>query len=191
MTWDPKYSDTAKMSDIWIPFEENGNYELNAIRAVLKGKKLKKDVVSGIPKEDIVNLTEEMKNVQFGALFFGLGLTHTLSKQRNIDIAIGLVQDLNAYTKWVLLPMRGHFNVNGFNIFMAYQMGFPYGVDFSRGYPRYMIGETTTIDLLRQKKTDVFMVNCSRSWCTLPWWSKHAPCRDTSDTNRYTLGTIN
>ena len=42
-----------------------------------------------------------MKNVQFGALFFGLGLTHTLSKQRNIDIAIGLVHGFNAYTKWV------------------------------------------------------------------------------------------
>lgn len=159
VTWDPKYSDTAKLSDIWIPFEENGDYGFcNAIRAVLKGKKLKEDVISGIPKEDIYELTEKMKNTQFGALFFGLGLTHTLSKQRNIDIAIQLVQDLNRYTKWVLLPMRGHFNVNGFNIFMSYEMGFPYGVDFARGYPRYMIGETTTIDLLNRKECDVFMV---------------------------------
>ena len=159
VTWDPKFSDTAKLSDTWIPFEENGDYEfVNAIRAVLKGKKLKKDVIAGIPKEDIYELTEKMKNAQFGALFFGLGLTHTLSKQRNIDIAISLVQDLNKYSKWVLLPMRGHFNVNGFNIFMSYEMGFPYGVDFARGYPRYMIGETTTIDLLNRKEADLFMV---------------------------------
>ena len=159
VTWDPKFSDTAKLSDIWIPFEENGDYEfVNAIRAALKGKKLKKDVIAGIPKEDIYELTEKMKNTQFGALFFGLGLTHTLSKQRNIDIAISLVQDLNKYSKWVLLPMRGHFNVNGFNIFMSYEMGFPYGVDFCRGYPRYMIGETTTIDLLNRKEADLFMV---------------------------------
>jgi formylmethanofuran dehydrogenase subunit B len=159
VTWDPKFSDTAKLSNIWIPFEENGDYEfVNAIRAVLKGKKLKKDVIAGIPKKDIYELAEKMKNVQFGALFFGLGLTHTLSKQRNIDIAIQLVQDLNKYTKWVLLPMRGHFNVNGFNIFLSYEMGFPYGVDFSRGYPRYMIGETTTIDLLNRKEADLFMV---------------------------------
>jgi formylmethanofuran dehydrogenase subunit B len=159
VTMDPKYSDTAKMSDIWIGFETNGDYEFyNAIRAVLKGKKLKKDVISGIPKEDIYELTEAMKNTQFGALFFGLGLTHTLSKQRNIDIAIQMIADLNKYTKWVLMPMRGHFNVNGFNIFMAYEMGFPYGVDFARGYPRYMNGETNTIDLLTRKECDVFMV---------------------------------
>lgn len=159
VTMDPKYSDTAKMSDIWVGFEQNGDYGFyNAIRAVLKGKELKQDVISGIPKEDIYELTEAMKNTQFGALFFGLGLTHTLSKQRNIDIAIQMVADLNKFTKWVLMPMRGHFNVNGFNIFMSYEMGFPYGVDFSRGYPRYMNGETNTIDLLTRKEVDVFMV---------------------------------
>ncbi len=159
VTLDPKYSDTAKMSDIWVGFEQNGDYEFyNAIRAVLKGKKLKKDYISGIPKEDVEELAESMKNVQFGALFFGLGLTHTLSKQRNIDIAIQMVADLNKYTKWVLMPMRGHYNVNGFNIFMAFETGFPYGVDFARGYQRYMNGETNTIDLLTRKECDVFMV---------------------------------
>ncbi len=159
VTMDPKYSDTAKMSDIWVGFDQNGDYGFyNAIRAVLKGKELQQDVISGIAKEDIVELAEAMKNTQFGALFFGLGLTHTISKQRNIDMAIQMVTDLNKYTKWVLMPMRGHFNVNGFNIFMAYEMGFPYGVDFARGYPRYMNGETNTIDLLTRKECDVFMV---------------------------------
>lgn len=156
---DPKYSDTAKMSDIWIGFEQNGDYGFyNAIRAALRGKEIDQDYVSGIPKEDIMELAEAMKNVQFGALYFGLGLTHTLSKQRNIDMAIEMLADLNEYTKWVLTPMRGHFNVNGFNIFMAFEMGFPYGVDFCRGYPRYMNGETNTIDLLTRKECDVFMV---------------------------------
>jgi len=159
VTMDPRYSDTAKMSDIWVGFEQNGDYGFyNAIRAALRGKEIDQDYVSGIPKEDIMELAEAMKNVQFGALYFGLGLTHTLSKQRNIDMAIEMLADLNEYTKWVLTPMRGHFNVNGFNIFMAFEMGFPYGVDFCRGYPRYMNGETNTIDLLTRKECDVFMV---------------------------------
>jgi formylmethanofuran dehydrogenase subunit B len=159
VTWDPKFSDTAKLSDIWVDFDENGDYEfVNAIRAILKGKKIKKDTVAGIPKESIYELAEAMKNAKYGVLFFGLGLTHTISKQRNIDIAIQLVQDLNKYSKWNLLPMRGHYNVNGFNIFMSYEMGFPYGVDFCRGYPRYIIGETTTIEILNRKECDVFMV---------------------------------
>ena len=159
VTMDPKDADTAKMSDIWVGFEQNGDYGFyNAIRAVLKGKELKQDIISGIPKEDIYELVEAMKNAEFGTLFFGLGLTHTLSKQRNIDIAIAMIQDLNKFSKWTLMPMRGHFNVNGFNIFMAYHTGFAFGVDFARGYPRYMLGETNTIDLLTRKEPDVFMV---------------------------------
>lgn len=54
--------------------------------------------------------------------------------------------------------MRGHFNVNGFNIFMAYETGWAFGVDFCRGYGRYMLGETNTIDLLERKEPDCFMV---------------------------------
>jgi formylmethanofuran dehydrogenase subunit B len=159
VTMDPKYSDTAKMSDIWVGFDQNGDYGFyNAIRAAVKGKEIVQDYVSGIPKEDIMELAEAMKTCQFGTLYFGLGLTHSLSKQRNIDMAIEMLVDLNEYTKWVLTPMRGHFNVNGFNIFMAYEMGFPYGVDFCRGYQRYMNGETNTIDLLTRKECDVFMV---------------------------------
>jgi len=159
VTMDPRYTNTAKMSDIWIGFEQNGDYEFyTALRSVLKGKELKTDVVSGIPKEDIEELVEAMKTTQYGSLFFGLGSIHTLSKQRNIDIAINLIQDLNKFTKWNLVPMRGRFNVNGFNIFMSFEMGFPYGVDFSRGYPRYMDGETNAIDLLIREEADVFMV---------------------------------
>ena len=51
-----KFSDTAKLSDIWVPFEENGDYGFcNAIRAVLKGKELKQDVISGIQKKISMN----------------------------------------------------------------------------------------------------------------------------------------
>ena len=159
ITMDPKFSDTAKMSDKWIGFEQNGDYGFyNALRAVLKGKKLQSESVSGIPAEDIYELAAEMEAAEFGVLFFGLGLTHTLGKQRNIDIAIKLVQDLNTNSKWGLTPMRGHFNVNGFNIFMAYETGWAFGVDFCRGYGRYMMGETNTIDLLVRKEPDCFMV---------------------------------
>ncbi|BDZ70294.1 hypothetical protein GCM10025861_08110 [Methanobacterium petrolearium] len=52
VTMDPKYSDTAKMSDIWIGFEQNGDYGFyNAIRAALKGKKLIRTMFRVYPKK--------------------------------------------------------------------------------------------------------------------------------------------
>jgi formylmethanofuran dehydrogenase subunit B len=67
---DPKYSDTAKMSDYGLDLSKTGDYGFyNAIRAALREKEIDQDYVSGIPKEDIMELAEAMKIVQFGALY--------------------------------------------------------------------------------------------------------------------------
>lgn len=175
ITMDPKYTNTAKVSDEWIQFNINEDYLLfNAIRSVLNGNKLTEDVVAGVSKDKIYELVNIMKNAQCGSLFFGLGVSQTLAKQRNVDILIQLVEDLNKYTKWAMLPMRGFFNVNGFNIAMTTETGYPYGVDFSRGYPRYMVGETTTIDLLNRREPDFFMAVAADPAIQFPGYSiKH------------------
>ncbi|MBQ6218235.1 MAG: formylmethanofuran dehydrogenase subunit B [Methanosphaera sp.] len=158
ITIDPKFTNTAKVSDEWIQFNVDEDYLLfNALRTILKGEKITEEKVAGVPIEHLENLIKTMKNAEYGALFFGLGVSQTLAKQRNVDILIQLVEDLNRYSKWSMLPMRGFFNVNGFNIALTSETGYPYGVDFSRGYPRFMVGETTTIDLLNRREPDFFM----------------------------------
>lgn len=172
ITIDPKYTNTAKVSDEWIQIDMNEDYTFfNALRMVLKGNKLDADEIAGVPVEKIYDLVEIMKNAEYGAMFFGLGLTQTLSKQRNVDILIQLIEDLNAYSKWSMLPMRGFFNVNGFNIAMTTETGYPYGIDFSRGYPRYMVGETTTIDLLNRREPDFFMAVAADPGVQFPGYS--------------------
>lgn len=158
ITIDPKYSNTAKVSDKWIQIDMDEDYEFfNTLKMIVNGQDITAETVSGVPVDEIYELAETMKRAECGALFFGLGISQTLAKQRNVGILIQLVQDLNKYSKWGMLPMRGFFNVNGFNITMTTETGYPYGVDFSRGYPRYMIGETTTIDLLNRREIDLFM----------------------------------
>ncbi len=158
ITIDPKYTNTAKVSDHSIQFNMNEDYSFfNALRMVIRGKKLDVEEVAGVKVEKIYKLAQIMKNAENGALFFGLGVTQGESKQRNVDIIIQLIEDLNSYSKWSMLPMRGFFNVNGFNVAMTSETGYPYGVDFARGYPRYTIGETTTIDLLNRRELDFFM----------------------------------
>lgn len=175
ITLDPKYTNTAKISDKWIQFNMNEDYSLfNAIRTILNGGKLKSDKIAGVDKEELYDLVDIMKNAECGSLFFGLGLTQTLAKQRNVDVLIQLIEDLNKYTKWSMLPMRGFFNVNGFNIAMTTETGYPYGVDFARGYPRYMVGETTTIDLLNRREPDFFMAVAADPVIQFPGYSiKH------------------
>jgi formylmethanofuran dehydrogenase subunit B len=98
-----------------------------------------------------------MKTAKYGAFFFGLGLSQSKGKHRNVDAAIRLIQDLNSYTRWNLMPMRGHYNVAGANKTSTWQTGYPFAVDYSRGYPRYQPGEYTAVDMLVREECDIVL----------------------------------
>ncbi len=159
---DVRRTATARLADVFIQVEPHRDYELiGALRAAVHGFEIEKDEVAGVPVEDVYHVADLLKEATFGCLFWCMGLTMTGARHRNIDNAICLVRDLNEYTKWVLTMMRGHYNVTGFNEVVAWTTGYPYAVDFSRGYPRYNPGETSTIDLLTRGWTDAMMVVAS------------------------------
>ena len=150
---------TAEMADFFIQVEPNKDYELmQALRALVKDKELDVDSVAGVPVEYLQDVADALINCEFGVIFFGMGLTQTAGKFRNIEIAIQLVRDLNSRTKFMIMPMRGHYNVTGANVVSAWQSGYPYGVDFSLGYPRYNPGETTCMDVLLKDELDASLV---------------------------------
>jgi formylmethanofuran dehydrogenase subunit B len=156
---DVRKSMTAEMADYFIQVEPGKDYEImQAIRALVKDQELDVDKVAGVPVEYLQELVNAMINCEFGVIFFGMGLTQSAGKFRNIDVAISLVRDLNMRTKFIIMPMRGHFNVTGANTVFTWQSGFPYAVDFSLGYPRYNPGETSVVDILLRKESDAALV---------------------------------
>ncbi|MFY1113219.1 MAG: formylmethanofuran dehydrogenase subunit B, partial [Methanosarcinaceae archaeon] len=92
----------------------------------------------------------------------------SIGKHRNAEIAMNLVKELNNYTKFTLGALRGHCNVAGFNQIASYLYGYPFGLDFMRGHPRYNPGEFTTVDLLREKDVDAALVMCADLVCHIP-----------------------
>ncbi len=155
---DPRDSDTAKMADYHFKLEQGRDYELlSALRVALRNEPLP-ETVAGIPREKIIEVAEVLKSGRFGIIFFGMGVTQTLSKNHNIDNAIMLTKDLNEFTKFSIMAMRGHYNVTGSGQVLGWQFGFPYAVDLSRGFARYNPGETTSNDLLRRDEVDAIFV---------------------------------
>lgn len=159
---DVRRTDTAKLATHFIQTEYDKDYELlGALRAVVNGHDILTDKVAGVPKEQIIELASMMKNCGFGIIFFGMGLTQSTGKHRNVDNAIQLTTDLNKYTKFLIMPMRGHYNVTGFGVVASWTTGYPYAIDFSRGYPRYNPGETTANDVLQKEEIDAALVVAS------------------------------
>ena len=79
-----------------------------------------------------------------------------------------LAAELNAFTKFVAMPMRGHGNVTGADVIMRWQTGFPFGITFNRGYPRYNPGEFSTVDVLVRGDTDAALILGADPGATMP-----------------------
>lgn len=164
ITVDPRRSVTAENSDLHVQLKPNTDYELlSALLTLLHGKEPHPSVeeVTGVPISVMKEMLEMMKGCNFGAIYVGLGIASSYGKHRNAEAAFNLVKELNAHTKFVIGALRGHCNVAGFNQVATYLYGFPFGLDFSRGYPRYNPGEYTAVDVLREKDVDAALVLCA------------------------------
>jgi formylmethanofuran dehydrogenase subunit B len=157
---DVRQTRTAKNADMSVLIQPGSDYEvISALRMLVAGKgDLSPDVVGGVPKEDLAKLADMLKLAKFGAIFFGLGITHSRGRYKNIDNALSLVTELNAHTKFVIMPMRGHYNVAGIGQALAWSSGFPMSVDYTRGMPYFSPGETAACDVLAKKDADAALI---------------------------------
>jgi len=159
---DVRRTRTADIADYFLQVEPNKDYELlQTLRALVRNEDLNVDSVAGISIEVLEDLADVIISSEFGMLFFGVGLTMSTGKLRNIDAALSLTRDLNEFTKFLIMPMRGHYNVTGANIVSTWQTGYPFAVDLSRGYPRYNPGETSVVDILSRGENDASLVVAS------------------------------
>jgi len=129
----------------------------------VKGRKIDASIEqrTGISLAVLEDLVARMKRCQFGVLLFGMGLTMTRGRHFNAGALLALATDLNEFTHFVAAPVRGHGNVTGADNVVSWQTGYPFGVNFSRGYPRFNPGEWTSSDLLARGEADAAMIIAS------------------------------
>ncbi len=161
---DIRKTPSAAAADIFLKLKPGCDFELIwALRAMVKGHPIDSSLEqrTGISMEVLEDLVERMKNCQFGVFFFGMGLTMTRGRHYNAGALLALASDLNEFTHFVTKPLRGHGNVTGADHVVSWQTGYPFGVNFNRGYPRFNPGEFTTVDLLSRGDADAAMIIAS------------------------------
>jgi formylmethanofuran dehydrogenase subunit B len=161
---DVRRSPSAPVADIFLQVKPGMDFEvLWALRALVKGRKIDAAIEqkTGISLAVLQDLVERMKNCQFGAFMFGMGLTMTRGRHFNAGALLALTSDLNQFTHFVAKPVRGHGNVTGADNVVSWQTGFPFGVNFARGYPRFNPGEFTTVDTLSRGDADAALIVAS------------------------------
>jgi formylmethanofuran dehydrogenase subunit B len=168
---DIRETPSAKAADIFLQIRPTRDFEvLTTLRALIKDQRVAPEVVAetGLTVEQLQDLADRMKKARFGVLFFGMGVSMTRGKHMNSAAILALAAELNAFTKFVAMPMRGHGNVTGSDVVMRWSTGYPFGVNLCRGYPRFNPGEFSTVDLLLRGDNDAALVLGADPGATMP-----------------------
>ena len=159
---DVRPTGTSKKADHFLQIEVGSDYEvLTTLRLLVRGGEPSSDVVGGVPVAELRELAERMKSCRYGVAFMGMGLTMAPARQLNVAELFTLVAELNDYAKFSVIPMRGHGNVTGADQVLSWTTGYPFAVSFARGYPQFMPGEFTAVDMLSRNAADAAVIIAS------------------------------
>ena len=168
---DIRETPSAKAADLFLQVRPGKDFEvLTSLRAIIKGHPVDEESVAetGLTVERLQSLADRMKRARFGVIFFGMGLSMTRGKHMNSAGILMLAAEMNAFTKFVCMPMRGHGNVTGSDMVLRWTTGFPFGINLSRGYPRFNPGEFSTVDLIVRGDNDAALVLGADPGATMP-----------------------
>ena len=156
-------TETAKQANQFIPVQSGQHWEtLWSLRMLVCGLDVPNSPAT------LRDLAQRMKSCRCGIVFFGSGLTQDRLAHRTIEALLQLVTDLNDYTRFYVRRMRRYGDVAGADSVLAWQTGYPFGVNFSRGYPRYNPGEFTGPDMLTRGEVDVCLLVGSETVADFP-----------------------
>jgi len=153
---------STRTADIFLQVQPGADFDvLAALRALVQGKEIAMETVGGVPATQLSDLADRFKTCRFGVAFVGMGLTQSRGRDLNVSELFTLVADLNQYTRFSVIPMRGHGNVAGADQVLTWQAGYPFAVSFARGYPQYGPGEFSTVDVLARGEADAALILAS------------------------------
>ena len=168
---DIRETPSAKAADVFLQIRPGKDFELvTVLRALIKNQRVDEAIVAeiGLSMEQLHELVGMMKAAKFGVIFFGMGVSMTRGKHMNSAGILMLAAEMNAFTKFVCMPMRGHGNVTGADVVLRYTTGYPFGINLCRGYPRFNPGEFSTVDLLVRGDNDACLVLGADPGATMP-----------------------
>jgi formylmethanofuran dehydrogenase subunit B len=107
---------------------------LAELRARLAGRSLGD---AAVPLAELADLADRLTHAKYVAIVHDGEAPREPRSPDRTEALIALAQALNAPTRAALSTLRGGGNRTGAEAVMTWQTGFPFAVDFSRGFPRY------------------------------------------------------
>lgn len=156
---DTRRTESAERADQFLKVEDGRDFDvLWTLRSLVLGKPVDSATQCGAPLKELVELAERMKTCRCGVVFFGLGLSRSGIGHLNVTALLTLVRDLHRFTRFHARRMRVQGDVTGADSVLCWQTGFPFSVNFAKGYPRYDPLEFSAHEILMRGETDAVVL---------------------------------
>lgn len=114
----------------------------------------------------ILALSNILKKAKFGAIFVGLGLVYSLEE---LDPLFMLMDKLNEFSDFHLIPMVGQYNMRGFNHNLFAETGYINRLKYDGDSKELSHGpENSVVEVLRNKNVDAALIIGSDPLSSLP-----------------------
>jgi formylmethanofuran dehydrogenase subunit B len=161
MTIDVIESRMRKLSTRFLRVKSGEDAKIAEImRRLVKGetKGLRKLITEDVDFDTVGKMTDRLKRAFYGVIFVGLGLFSSENAKQNIKAIFSLVEELNKKDiRFVMFPMKGHFNVMGAVQLLLRETGYPFGIDFSSDHI-FELGETTVLNVIEREEVDAALI---------------------------------
>jgi formylmethanofuran dehydrogenase subunit B len=158
-------TETARLADAFYPISPGQDWEaLWELHHAVTGSRHHREAERS-PWQD---LAEQMRACRFGIIFFGTRLTQGSIGHQNVQALLQLVTALNAHARFYARRMRRFGDVAGADSVLAWQTGYPFGVNLAAGYPRYNPGEFTGPEMLARHEVDAALIVGGETLADLP-----------------------
>jgi formylmethanofuran dehydrogenase subunit B len=151
---------TASDADLLIQIKAGADFEaLWVLRALAKGVDLEPSEVedqTGVSLADWQSLMDRMKRAKYGAILSGK--PQAALARITYQALLSLVRDMNAFARFVSIPLGSAGNRAGAENVLAWRTGYPCAVNLARGYPRYGPGEFTAEEILGSGEADAALI---------------------------------
>lgn len=148
---DERRNATAQLADLFLPLQNGRDFEtLLTLRCGVRGLPIGGEASAPGWADLIADIAARAKAGRYGILFYD---EESLSR-RDAEGLFRLVTDLNAFTRFSILPIGAARNLRGAENVLSWQTGYPCSVNMARGYPRYSPGEFSAERMLEAKEVD-------------------------------------
>ncbi|MEZ6139775.1 MAG: formylmethanofuran dehydrogenase subunit B [Zavarzinella sp.] len=153
ITVDVAETPTAKVSDHYFSVSEGNDWQLlTELRALRKQPNWEGASITAR------HLHKLFHGSRFGIVFFGGGLVKQPFAHRTVEVLLRYTMELNDQRRFYARRLRRMGDVAGADSVLTWQTGFPFGVNFASGSPRYNPGEFTVPEMLARREPDLCLL---------------------------------